>query len=114
MNAKISGNPPIVTFSEEVAIPDRRELEHLLSEASAINAKLREFNKEVSLSKSYIGKMAGKQAGTRMSPVEGESEFPRGMKMADPMRKSLRNEGKMNSFDRNKFPNVPYDDRMED
>jgi len=119
VNATISEDPPIVTFSDDVPIPDRREFELLLSEASAINAKIRALNKEVSLSKTYLAKTSGKQAGTRMSPVEGEVEIPGVARMANPMRRGGRGQdgGRMNSFDRNagnKFPNVPYDDKMED
>jgi hypothetical protein len=114
VNATISENPPIVTFSDEVPIPDRHQLERLLSQASSVNTKIRALNRHVSLTKSYLAKTGGKQAGTRMSP-EGEADLPRGMRMAEPMRRSLRNEGRLNSSDRNKFPNVPYDDKnMED
>jgi hypothetical protein len=114
VNAKISNNPPIVTFSDEVPVPDRRQLELLLAEASAINAKLRDLNKEVSLSKTYLAKTGGKQAGAGMSPVERESELPRAMRSADPMRKGARSEWRVNSLDRTKFPNVPYHDKTED
>jgi len=114
----MSGSPPVVHFFDNVDVPSRRELESVLSSISALNNKLKELDREISLSKSYISKSSAKSGqGRGMSPVDGESDIrwklpPRD---ADPMRKSGK--GKGSNLDNgvgSKFPNIPFEDKMED
>jgi hypothetical protein len=74
LNATISGSPPFVTFSDDTAIPSRHDLEMVLSSVSAINNRLKAFDKEVSLSKAYLAKQQVKAAQGRLSPLDGEPE----------------------------------------
>lgn len=78
LTATLSGDPPIVTFVDKVDVADRHKLDTVIASVSAINAKLKEFDQQVGLSKAYISKShsgaAFKPNQGRVSPVDGESE----------------------------------------
>jgi hypothetical protein len=101
-----------------VDLPSRQELESVLSSISSINNKLKALDREISLSKPYISKSAPKPGqGRGMSPVDGESDirWKLPLRDADPQRKSGRSKGSsMDNGVGSKFPNIPYDDKMED
>jgi hypothetical protein len=60
-------------------MPDRHKLDAVISAVSSINARLREFDQRVGLSKTYNSKvMTGasiKPNQGRVSPVDGESDI---------------------------------------
>ena len=71
LNATISDSPPVITFSDDIPLPTRAELESLLLSISTINKKIKAFDREVGLSKLYQSKI-GKPGQGRLSPVDGE------------------------------------------
>jgi hypothetical protein len=108
LNATISDSPPFVMFTEDITIPSRQDLERVLSSVSAINDRLKAFDREVGLSKTYVAKLQGKSSQGRLSPVDGEPDGSRWPRESDQgRRRGGRFTGK-GSFDR------PYDDNMED
>lgn len=112
MNATISDSPPFVTFSDDITVPNRQDLERVLSSVSAINNRLKALDREVSLSKSYIAKQQGKSVQGRLSPIDGEPDARWNVRDTEPRRR--RGVGRFvgnNSLDRGQ----PFsDDKMED
>ena len=90
----------------------------MLASISSLNNKLKGLDREISLSKSYISKSSTKPGqGRGMSPVDGESDIRWKMPLrdAEPLRKGGK--GKSSNLDNgvgSKFPNVTFDDKMED
>ena len=64
---------------DTVEIPDRHKLDAVITSVSFINAKLKEFDQQVGLSKAYISQsLAGatmRPTQGRVSPVDGESDI---------------------------------------
>ena len=117
MNATISDSPPAVTFSDAVEIPSRYELESALTSIVAINSKLKALDREVGLSKLYISKCVSKPGQGRLSPVDGDSDVRWKLRDAEQGKRGARSGGRSNSpggGGAQKFPNVPFDDKMED
>jgi len=106
----------VITFSDVVDIPSRQELETILSSISAVNDKLKALDKEIGLSKQFVSKMATKPGQGRMSPVDGDSDIRWKMRDPDQGRKGSRSGSKGSSADNGgaKFPNIPFNDKMED
>jgi hypothetical protein len=108
-----------VTFSATAEMPTRHELERVLSTVSAINYRLKAFDREIGLSKSYISKQSGKVGQGRMSPVEGEPDARWSVRDPEPPRRRAGRLGGNKgggSFERagEKMQNPAYDDKMED
>lgn len=116
MNATISDSPQIVTFSDVVELPSRRELESVLSSISTINGKLKAMDREVGLSKSYISKTVSKPGQGRLSPVEGDSDVRWKLRDVEQGKRGARSGGRANSpVGRGQnFPYALFDDKMED
>lgn len=84
---------------------------------SAINSKLKALDREVGLSKSYISKSVSKPGQGRLSPVDGDSDVRWKLRDAEQTKRGARSGGRSNSPSGGgvqKFPNVPFDDKMED
>ena len=71
----------MVTFPDTVDIPNRQELEAVLSSVSAINQKLKALNGEVGLSRAYLSKLV--TMGGRLSPIDTEGESDIRMSLRD-------------------------------
>lgn len=111
------------------AKPDRHRLDAVISSVSTINAKLKDFDNQVGLSKIYIAKsgtgtMTKPNNQGRVSPVDGESDIR--WKMRDGgegsgggwsrprggVAKSSSSKSSGNSFDGTRF--LSMNDKMED
>ena len=106
---------------DTVEIPDRHKLDAVITSVSFINAKLKEFDQQVGLSKAYISKsligatMRPNQG--RVSPVDGESDIR--LKMRDSegggsasRRAAAKSTSSKSSNDGTRF--LSMNDKMED
>jgi len=124
LTATLSGDPPVVTFVDKVDVADRHKLDAVIDSVTTINAKLKEFDQQVGLSKSYLNKShsgaAFKPNQGRVSPIDGESEIRWKMRDGESTAtsgggrrgtKSSSSKSSGNSVDGTRFI---FNDKMED
>jgi len=118
LSATISESPPIVTFSSDTSIPSRTEYEKILSSITAINAQLKKLDRDVGLSPSYIKRVKPGGGQGNLSPVDGEDVRWTSMRDSEPGNGKRAGRGAKGSVSEmrggNKFPNGPFDVKLQD
>ena len=119
LNATISESPPIVTFFSDTSIPSRSEYEKVLSSITAINARLKKLDRSVGLSPSYIKRVKPAGGQGNVSPTDADdAKDAKWTSMREPEssneKRGKGRKGSVTDMRGNKFPNGPFDVKLED